>query len=207
MNRRRSSAAVVLLALLLSGCAGGSKQPAPGTTRLPLQSSALAIGGDLQSRATDVTESRLTEAELKAIADACGKAVEIPTSEGDPCRRVMEGPHPDVMQCRPILDICLKKYAVANLDLKVAAVVEVVDPRPGSSQCKSAPGSLCLRLGVRKSEAADRIVTTRASTATTAPGTATATPTATATSTGTATPTSSGTSKPSPTPAPASSSS
>jgi hypothetical protein len=88
--RRRVALGAVasLLLILVTSCQGdGSKPP---TTSLPLQSTGLAVGGDVQSKATDVIEVGITEEQAKKIAAACDRTVEIANGDQD-CAQAMRG--------------------------------------------------------------------------------------------------------------------
>ncbi|GAA3067682.1 hypothetical protein GCM10017600_20320 [Streptosporangium carneum] len=182
--------------LLGVSCGGGESQPA--TTPLPLQSSGLVVGGDVQSRATDVVEIRLTEKQAQEIVDDCRGAIEIFEGQ-NPCADSLnsliekqggdsrEAPPSGERRCRSH-GLCLKVYDVSDPDFAEAGFVEITDNRlHGKSLCESGPDHVCLRIGVKTSSVLDRIVGTVRPTAS---PTATVTPTPTEVATETSTRTS-----------------
>ncbi|WP_067464076.1 hypothetical protein [Actinomadura macra] len=78
-----------LAALLCTASCGGG-QSKPTATRLPMQSSGLDIGGDVQPKATDTIKTRITEAQAKQITAACRDAVEITDTSQDACGRAIK---------------------------------------------------------------------------------------------------------------------
>jgi hypothetical protein len=77
--------------LVIASCGGGGGGGGSGSTTsttsrssistvsLPLQSSGLAVGGDVQSQATDVLKRGITKEQAKLIAEKCAPAAEIST--------------------------------------------------------------------------------------------------------------------------------
>jgi len=157
------------------------------STSLPLQDQGLVVGGDVQTRATDVVEIGITEEQAKEIARECNKRTEVANAGDDPCPRIMRrdlggGP------CLPRINLCMKVKAYGHVDaatLGDGGYVEIVDERPGKSLCESGPDHVCLRVGVKTSAVLDQIVetapptTSTTATSTTATSTTTPTPTQT----------------------------
>jgi hypothetical protein len=176
-----AAAGVTAAVVILTSCGTGGPGPPPATrsaaatTPLPMQSSGLAVGGDVQSQATDVAARSITEEQAKTIAAACSRTAEI--ANGDqPCARVMRILRPGSHPCRP-LQLCIHIYDVSGARrLSDDAVIEIVDDRPGEAPCNSAPGHVCMRVGVKTSALLERIVPGELP-ATPSPGTATPTPT------------------------------
>lgn len=187
--RMAVSAAAYLLIITSCGTNGSNPatttSPVARTTSLPLQSKGLAVGGDVQSRATDVVARGITEAQAKKIADACNSTVEV-ASSNDPCGRAIAEPlAADSQSCQPE-GICLEVRDVSNVsELGQQAVIDITDDRPGKSLCNSEPDHVCLRVGVTTSSTLNQIVprslyTTpsgEAPSSTTTPSTATPIPT------------------------------
>jgi hypothetical protein len=167
--------------LAATACGADDEAANAGTTVLPLQESALAVGGDVQADAADVIQLELTQEQLAQLAEVCGEVLEIPLSGGDPCKQLLSG-HIDgggVGSCR-LASICLKVYNASQLDFAMAGYVEITDTRPAGSLCVADPERACLRIGVRTTAVLDEIATTSTPT-----GTATETGTTTGTDTGT----------------------
>ena len=78
--------------MLVTSCGAGgpgTSSASPTTTSLPLQKQGLAVGGDVQSRATDVVSVRLTKKQTEEAVYACRKVVEV-ASTGDGCSGALE---------------------------------------------------------------------------------------------------------------------
>lgn len=162
--------------------------PVARTTSLPLQSKGLAVGGDVQSRATDVVARGITEEQAKKIADACNSTVEV-ASGNETCAQAVATAitAPGSPPCQPGDKLlCLQVWDVSNVSgLGQKAVIDIKDDRPGRSLCNSAPDDVCLRVGVPTSSTLNQIVpkslvTTpsgEAPSSTTTPSTATPIPT------------------------------
>ncbi|RAY11220.1 hypothetical protein DPM19_31160 [Actinomadura craniellae] len=145
--------------VLFTTSCGGGEDPPSKSVPLPLQSSGLPIGGDARARATDVTETRLTEQQLQEISEACGRTVEITNASQDTCARTVQktldssGKQP----CGPS-DVCLKFYTSPKGSPGPPGYFEVVDERPGGeSQCDSGPGRVCIRVGWKNRKVLEQI--------------------------------------------------
>ncbi|WP_433467984.1 hypothetical protein [Spirillospora sp. CA-128828] len=125
------------VALILCVSCGGEKQAAPASTPLPMQASGLAVGGDAQPQATDVARTRLTRAQLRGIAAACRKAVEITDADSDPCARAVRERFRHRRPCVAGAP-CMRLRKAGG---KVQGLVETSD----DSQC----GGVCMRIGLR----------------------------------------------------------
>jgi hypothetical protein len=158
--RLRAALGVAACLVVATSCGTGGSGKAP-TTSLPLQSAGLAVGGDVQSRATDVIELGITEEQAKQIAEACDKTVEIASGRQE-CARVMalvfESPHRCQQSglCVHVLDVSQVREAGRD------AIIEIVDDRPGQTQCNSGSGRACLRVGVATSGLLNELVATTA---------------------------------------------
>ena len=83
--RWRMALGAVASMLVIASCGGGGSGSAISTTSrssistvsLPLRSSGLPVGGDVQSRATDILKRGITKEQAQRIADACAPAAEI----------------------------------------------------------------------------------------------------------------------------------
>jgi hypothetical protein len=154
------------------GGGGGDLTPAAATTSYPLQETGLAVGGDVQTRATDRISVGLTEEQVRTIQDACEETVEI-ASPGDDCleqavrtllRSILpSGPLPSGFfpSCGPPLPFCLKVHEFSVADQQVLGAhgyLEVVEEAPAGPLCGSDPGGVCLRLGARTAEVLEQVV-------------------------------------------------
>ncbi len=145
---------IVLLVAVLVGCGEGppdtlkthtaTPEPTAQTEHLPLQKSGLAVGGDVEARATKVGEFPVSQAELTKIAKVCEGAQGIPVEGGDPCVAVQELPF---RPCGPF-DICVEIFAVRSAGFAGAGYAEVSDRRGTESLCESDPEAVCLRVGL-----------------------------------------------------------
>jgi hypothetical protein len=156
--RLRAALGVAACLVAAASCGSGGPAKAPATS-LPLQSAGLAVGGDVQSRATDVIELGISEEQAKQIAKACDKTVEIASGQQE-CARVMalvfESPHP----CQPS-ELCVHVLDVSQVrEAGRDAIIEIVDDRPGQTQCNSGSGHACLRVGVATSGLLNQMVAT-----------------------------------------------
>ena len=180
---RRTSAGFLLIGLLLVlvGCGGdsgggggdgGDLTPAAATTSYPLQETGLAVGGDVQTRATDRISVGLTEEQVRTIQDACEETVEI-ASQGDDCleqavrlllREILPSgslPSGPFSSCGPPRPFCLKVHEFSVADQQVLGArgyLEVVEEEPAGPLCGSDPGGVCLRLGARTAEVFEQVV-------------------------------------------------
>lgn len=162
--RWRMALGAVASLVLVASCGGGeatSRDPAASKVSLPLQSSGLAVGGDVQSRATDVLERGITEEQAAAIAEACGDAAEIANDGAERClqivRQVFEGSN---RSCAGTLTHCLSAFDVSSIsNLSYDGYVEITDQRTDGSECGAVQGNVCFRLGVATSALLSRVVT------------------------------------------------
>ena len=162
-------AAAYLLIITSCGTSGSNPvttvTPVAKTTSLPLQAKGLAVGGDVQSRATDVVARSITEAQAKKIADACNSTVEI-ASGNQTCAEAIRtalaaAPSaPPSAPCQPSDELlCLQVWDTSNVSgLGQQAVIDIRDDRPGKSLCNSEPDDVCLRVGVPTSSIMDQVV-------------------------------------------------
>jgi hypothetical protein len=183
MEFRRALLGVVASLLLVTSCGPGGSEPP--STSLPLQRRGLAIGGDEQTRATDVAEYQITEEEAREIARACGGTVEVADAAHD-CPGIIRNRRPGWRPCVR-LSLCVKAY---NVDGR--GVIEIVDQRPSASLCESGPAHVCLRVGLKTSALRNQILgtpasTTSTTTVTTSPSTSTSSTTTNTTVTSTPT--------------------
>ncbi|TMQ97116.1 hypothetical protein ETD83_20570 [Actinomadura soli] len=106
-----------------------------------MQPSGLAVGGDVQPQATDVTKTRVSDAQLQQIAAACREAVEITDAGGDPCARSIKEQFKNQRPCRADAPCMIARETSSN----PAGIVEIKD----SSSCAGGEGNVCLRVGVK----------------------------------------------------------
>ncbi|MFI0485263.1 hypothetical protein [Actinomadura sp. 9N215] len=135
---------VLLLCVLLLcvvACGKKKEEASLATTPLPMQPSGLAVGGDVQPQATDVAQTRISEAQLRDIAAACREAVEITDAGGDPCARSIQEQFKNKRPCRPDAPCMIAQETSSN----PAGLVEIKD----ASQCAGGQGNVCLRVGVK----------------------------------------------------------
>lgn len=182
--RTRTTLAVASL-LLVASCGGGVPSSSPSTSgpssptvSLPLQETGLAVGGDVQSQATDVLRRGITEEQAKQIAEACAGAAEIANASQDCALAIIEAIKRSGLCGR--LGFCLEVFDVSSLaGLRYDGYVEIVEDRPEKSLCGTGPRSLCLR--VATSAVVDRVAASSlpstTSEATTSTSTETTTPT------------------------------
>jgi hypothetical protein len=144
---------------------------------LPLQSTGLAVGGDVQSQATDVLRRGITEDQARQIAEACADAAEIANAPQD-CAQAIINALKGSGLCGTV-GFCLEAFDVSSVQgLKYEGYVEIVEDRPDTSLCGSGPRNLCLRVGVASSALLQRFATsTVPSTSSAATSTTTATET------------------------------
>ena len=195
--RMAVGAAAYLVIITSCGTSGSNPvttiSPVAKTTSLPLQSKGLAVGGDVQSQATDVVARGITEAQAKKIADACNSTVQV-ASGNETCavairEALAAAPSPPATPsppCQPGDELlCLQVWDVSNVSgLGQQAVIDIRDDRPGGTLCNSQPDDVCLRVGVSTSSTLNQIVPGSVSTtpsgeapSSTTPSTATPIPT------------------------------
>ncbi|MUN42001.1 hypothetical protein [Actinomadura litoris] len=135
-------AAVLCCAVACGGGGGG-----PKTTPLPMQQSGLAVGGDAQSQATDVAQTRVSDRQLKKIAAACRKAVEITDPGSDPCARAIQEQMKHRRDCHPGSNcVTLKQIAnTSGMPSSVSGNQGLAAVTAGS--CGTLP---CVMVGIRK---------------------------------------------------------
>jgi hypothetical protein len=194
----RTTRVLILMAswFLVVAC-GGANGSSPGTheastTSLPLQEKALAVGGDVQNRATDVVEAGLTQKQLDEIAQACRDNVGVVASR-DNCADGFST-IPFLAPCGPPLPFCVHVHAFDPRDQKALGehgYIEVTEEDPRGPTCGGEAGGVCMRLGASTAAVLDE-VTHATPPKTTTPPTTTSTP-PTTTSTATDNPTTSGT--------------
>lgn len=162
MYRGRVLLAAVML-LAATSCGGGDDDDGevlPVATTLPLQESALAVGGDVQAQAEDVIEVGISQEQLEEIALACRDTQAIPLSEDRPCETILRpliGGDGSSAPCR-LTNICVKVFDIADAGFATEGYVEITDNRPGESLCAADPEGTCLRIGLETAAVLDRIV-------------------------------------------------
>lgn len=127
-------------------------------TSLPLQPQGLAVGGDVQTRATDVIRVRLTEEQTKILAAACPKTFEVPST--GTCARALEDLAKWIVEhreqrCQPHRFLCGAVRILDDSDQRTLGswgYFEISDNRSGKSLCSSEPNHLCLRVGIKTAE-------------------------------------------------------
>jgi hypothetical protein len=152
-----------LVALACSSSCGGGGEAKPKTTPLPLQPSGLAVGGDVQAQATDVAQTRVTQGQLKEIASACRKAIEITDVSQDSCGSAVLKSFKRRVPCKsgsPCMTVWKvrkpQENRIAGKTSDLAGFVQITDDR----RCASAPGNVCLRVGVPETRRIPEIVGT-----------------------------------------------
>lgn len=148
MALRHSRVLTVVALVLVAAC--GASGPHPAATSLPLQARGLAVGGDVQSLATDVIKTRITEAQAEQIAAACNEAVEIAAVDGD-CARVL---HSLLISPRPcfLSQLCVHVFDVSRVsEFAEDGIIQIVDDRPATPLCDRRADGLCLQVGVKTS--------------------------------------------------------
>jgi hypothetical protein len=178
--------------MLFTGC-NSKESDAPlesaATTALPLQQEALVIGGDVQSRATDVFTVQLTPQQAEDLGEVCPKTLEL--GNGDSCEefitrllRMQAGSSEPDDACAGIVCLHLMKFAASDTPaLGDGGYLEVIDNRAGETLCDSNPAHLCLRVGIQSAAALGQLTTSSATSPTPGPTTSTETPTPTPTET------------------------
>ncbi|GAA4054399.1 hypothetical protein [Actinomadura miaoliensis] len=149
-------AAVCLVASAAAAC-GGERRLRLATTPLPIQPSGLAVGGDVQARATDVAVVRITKGRLGQIADACRAATDLP-QVGGACANIIQTTLKENAgtECHPQQDTCVwargaPPGATSTGGAQVRRYFEVTDPRCG-------PDRVCMCVGVTKTDVWDEII-------------------------------------------------
>jgi hypothetical protein len=163
--RIRTTLAVVASLLLAASCGGGGSDSTNSTSNastptvsLPLQSTGLAVGGDVQSQATDVLRRGITEEQARQIAEACADAAEIANASQD-CLKTITRVFEQSGLCGKVA-FCLEVRDVSSVQgLAYDGYIEIVEDRPEKSLCGSGPGNLCLRVGVASSALLQRFAT------------------------------------------------
>ena len=181
-GRRLHVAVFSLLLLTVASCGGGGATPksesvtsgvtsSPATTSLPLQSMGLAIGGDVQSRATDVVRVAITPQQLAEISRLCDRVVEVaPDDCGNRIKDVFSAAMaeakaasraPDAKQADcPPKAICMALKLLSSTPSAGASTptpaqryfVVITDDRPGESLCAAEPTHTCLRVGAKSTD-------------------------------------------------------
>jgi hypothetical protein len=140
------------------------QSPSPATTSLPMQAQALTIGGDVQSRATDVVRVRLSRQQLKALAKACRGSVEVATKDcRETIKEVVENgtPLPANDGCPPGA-ACLIVRKLNRIDVQSvgnAGYGVILDNTP-NSVCLSAPNHQCIGVGITSASVLDGLAAT-----------------------------------------------
>jgi hypothetical protein len=155
-GRRLHVAVFSLLLLTVASCGGGgatSKSESatsgvtssPATTSLPLQSTGLAIGGDVQSRATDVVRVAITPQQLAEISRLCDRVVEV---AADDCGNKIN----DVLVSAKQADCPPEAICMTLKSLSSTEFVVITDDRPDESLCAAEPTHTCLRVGAKSTD-------------------------------------------------------
>ena len=150
--------------LLIASCGGGgsgsttTSRSSISTVSLPLQSSGLAVGGDVQSRATYVFKRGITKEQAQLIADKCGQAAEIANVPQD-CLQAVEAAARSPHSCDEPGLLCFGIFDVSQMsELGYSRYIEINDDRSETSLCDAAPDHACLRVGVARSTSLDQVV-------------------------------------------------
>ncbi|GAA4066739.1 hypothetical protein [Actinomadura miaoliensis] len=158
-------AVVILLGCTLAAGCGGERKVRLATTPLPLQPSGLAVGGDVQAHSSNVAQARLSEDQVRQIADACRAATDLPQVGSDCSEKIKEAfRRSGKTPCRAKRDPCLVAKVAPGAPTtapgaQVVKYFEITDPRPpGESLC--GPTQVCLRVGASSSEVFNKIVGT-----------------------------------------------
>jgi hypothetical protein len=122
---------------------------------LPLQSSGLAVGGDVQSRATDVLKRGITKEQAKLIAKECAPAAEI-ANVSQECAKAIYYVIRFGHSCGEPGLLCFEVSHVSGLDY--SGYIEIVDDRSETSLCDAAPDHVCMRVGVATPALLDQVV-------------------------------------------------
>jgi cell division septation protein DedD len=149
-------AAAAVLLVAMTSCGGDAE---PESTRLPLQEQGLAVGGDIQSQATDVVETQITEEQATQIAEACNEAVEIAGTGEDDCLDIMQLVFDGAGAVCMHLDLCLRVYDIDEISgFNGSGIIELVDARNTESLCTEESRQVCLRVGIESPELLDQIM-------------------------------------------------
>jgi hypothetical protein len=170
----------------------GSPPTVPGvslaTASMPLQAQGLAVGGDVQTRATDVVTMRITREQAQEIAALCDKAVEVATPQ-DHClqgfifaQSLVAPRQRDSSAVSPCQrddpdQFCLTVRRFAGSDASMLGVIGYAEVNGLS--CSAERTAACLRVGLRTGEVLDQVappaprvaVATASATLTTPPST------------------------------------
>ncbi|WP_285492959.1 hypothetical protein [Actinomadura sp. NBRC 104425] len=146
--------------VLLAGCGGEERKARPATTPLPMQSSGMAVGGDVQAQAVNAAQVGISEEQARQIAEACRAATDLPQVGDDCSEKIQTVVRRSRNKKCGAKDLCLVvKYAPKAREGQVNRYVELIDPRPaGESLCGSE--RVCLRVGVSNPEVFNKIVGT-----------------------------------------------
>jgi hypothetical protein len=151
--------------LVIASCGGGgsgsanptASKPSIPTVSLPLQSSGLAVGGDVQSRASDVLKRGITREQAQSIADACDHAAEIANGPQTCAQEILR-----VLKSSQLCDnseFCLNVSDVSTMKkLGYDGYIEIVDNQPEKPLCEAQPNNVCLRVGVATTALLNQIV-------------------------------------------------
>jgi hypothetical protein len=149
---------------------------------MPLQAEGLAVGGDVQTRATDVVTTRITREQAKKIAALCNESVEVVPQ--DQCRPALIELFRDRAVAVPLLApcqpdqfwFCLAVRSLAGSDASKLGVIGYAEVNGLS--CSAEQTMACLRVGLRTGEVLDQVaqaprvtVATASATLTTPPST------------------------------------
>lgn len=155
--RLRQLAIVTVAAAMLALAACGGSGDAE-TTPLPLQSNGLAIGGDPQAGATNVTRVSVTKEQAKAIIEACDGVAEIPSAGEDKCTKAMAMLASLPQGCESP-GWCATLFTVSDRpDFAGKGIVEITDSRQTGSLCGADPRQVCMRVGITTQAVLDRVL-------------------------------------------------
>ncbi|QXJ21244.1 hypothetical protein AGRA3207_002080 [Actinomadura graeca] len=159
--------------LCTAGCGGGEGKPS--ATRLPMQSSGLDVGGDVQPKATDTIKTRITDTQAKQITAACRDAVEITDTSQDACGRAIKDGFGNGDPCVQgeaclIADNGVSKTKAAGSAESSETKGTALRKRQGlagkvtitDESCRVGPSDVCMRVGVASKELWQELKTTAA---------------------------------------------
>jgi hypothetical protein len=140
--------AVVAIALVCAGCGGQSESSSAAVTSLPLQTRALAIGGDTMAAGVDVASVSITPEQAKEIAKKCRGTIEIADTLSGSTEQCVAALLPLIVG-KPCAAsrLCLHVSDLSNVaGVAYDGVIQISGP--ASTLCQTSSDGVCLRLGV-----------------------------------------------------------
>lgn len=155
-RQRAALGAVVLVVLMVSACRGeepatsqddSSRMTPVGATRLPLQPSVPALGGDPQPVLTDPIEAGLTQDEVIFLSQMCAGQAEVTNTASECFRRIQQAlarqwSCEDVSGCVRVARRSGPGVTSPRANGDDAAVIQITD----REECGNAPNDVCLQL-------------------------------------------------------------